>query len=55
MTGEDGSHQTAQFGHGDGQKKQARLEKIGSYHTAQIGLGERGRKKSNKWFGFDLD
>ena len=29
--------------------------KDGSYHTAQIGLGERGRKKSKKWIGFDLD
>ena len=36
------------------QDRKARY-KDGSYHTAQIGLGDRGRKKSNKWIGFNLD
>ena len=36
MTGKD---QTAQFGHGDGQKKKSKT-------GAQVGPGDRGRKKS---------
>ena len=36
------------------QDRKARLEKI-SYHTAQISLGDRGRKKSKKLIGFNLD
>ena len=37
-TGEDGSYQTAQVGHGDGRKKKSKTREDGSYHTAQIGL-----------------
>ena len=48
-------HQTAQFGHVDGRRKKSKTGEDGSYHTAQIGLGDRGRKKSKKWIGFDLD
>ena len=36
------------------QDRKARY-KDGNYHTAQIGLGDRGRKKSKKWIGFNLD
>ena len=39
-TGEDGSYQTAQVGHGDGRKKKIKTGEDGSYHTAQIGLGD---------------
>ena len=35
--------------------KKEKTGEDGSYHTAQIGLGDRGRKKSKKWIGFDLD
>ena len=42
-------------GHGDGRKKKSLTGENGRNHTAQIGLGDRGRKKSNKWIGFDLD
>ena len=52
MTGEDGRYLTTQIGHGD-EKRKARLEKMVA--TAQISLGDRGRKKSKKWIGFDLD
>ena len=41
--------------HGDGRKKKSKTGEDGSYHIAQIGLGNRGRKKSKKWIGFDLD
>ena len=27
----------------------------GSYRTAQVGSGDRARKKSKKWIGYDLD
>ena len=29
--------------------------KDGNYHSAQIGLGDKGRKKSQTWIGFNLD
>ena len=48
-TGKDGSHQTVQAGHGEGQRKKSKTAEDGSYHTAQVGPGE---KKKN---GFDLD
>ena len=54
-TGEDGSYQMAQVGHGDGRRKKSKTGEDGSYHTAQIGLGDRGRKKSKKYIGFNLD
>ena len=43
----------AEFGHGE--KKKSKAREGGSYHTAQIGHGDRGRKKSKKWIGYDLD
>ena len=49
MSGEDGSYQTAEVGHGDGIRKNIRTGEDGSYHTAQVGPGDRGRKKSKKW------
>ena len=55
QTEEDGSYQTAQVGHGDGQTKKIKTGEDGSYHTAQIGLGDRGRKKSKKLIGFNFD
>ena len=36
-------------------KKKRKTREDGSYHTALLGLGDRGRKKSKKWIGFDLD
>ena len=36
-------------------KKEDKTGEDGSYHTAQVGPGDRGRKKSKKWIGFDLD
>ena len=55
-TGEDGSYQTAQVGHGDGRKKENKTGEDGSYHTARTDLGDsRGRKNSKKWIGLDLD
>ena len=40
---------------GDGKRKKSKTGGDGSYHTAQVGPGDRGRKKSKKGFGFDLD
>ena len=39
------------------EERKARLEKDSSNHTdqAQVGPGDRGRKKSKKRNGFDLD
>ena len=37
------------------EERKARLEKMCSYHTVQVGPGDRGRKKSKKRNGFDLD
>ena len=45
----------AQVDHGDGRRKKSKTGEDGSYHTAQVGPGDRGRKKSIKWYGFDLD
>ena len=45
----------AQVGHGDGRRKKSKTGQDGSYHTSQIGLGNRGRKKSKKCIGFDMD
>ena len=36
-------------------KKEKQDWRNGSYQTVQIGPGDRGRKKSKKWIGFDLD
>ena len=36
-------------------KKKRKTRDGGTNHTAQFGLGDRGRKKSKKWIGFDLD
>ena len=47
-TGEDGSYQTPQVGHGDGRKKKSKTGEDGSYHSAQVGPGDRGRKKGGK-------
>ena len=43
------------FGHGDGRRKKSKTGEYGSYQAAQVGPGDRGRKKSKKWIGFDLD
>ena len=40
--------QTAQVGHGVGQRKKSKTGEDGSYHTAQVGPGDRGREKSKK-------
>ena len=32
-TGEDGSYQTTQVGHGDGQRKKSKTGEDGGYHT----------------------
>ena len=45
----------AQVGHGGGRRKKSKTGEDGSYHTAQVGPGDRGRKKSKKLIGFDLD
>ena len=45
----------AQFGRVDGRRKKSKTGEDGSYHTAQLGLRDRGRKKSIKWIGFNLD
>ena len=37
------------------EKKRSKAREDGSYHTAQIGHGDRGRKESKKWIGYDLD
>ena len=42
-TGEDGSYQMAQVGHGERQRKKSKTGADGSYHTAQVGLGDRRR------------
>ena len=39
-TGEDGSYQTAQFGHVDGRRKKSKTGEDGSYQTAQVGPGD---------------
>ena len=36
-------------------KKERKTEEEGSYQTAQVGLGDRGRMKSKKYIGFNLD
>ena len=36
------------------EKKNSKTGEDGSYHTAQVGPGDRGRKKSKKWIGYDL-
>ena len=36
-------------------KKESKTGEDGSYHTAQVGPGDRGKKKSKKRNGFDLD
>ena len=45
-SGEDGSYQTAQAGHGQGRRKIIKTEEDGSYHTAEVSLGDRGQNKS---------
>ena len=45
----------AQVCHGYGRRKKSKTEEDGSYHAAQVGPGERGRNKSKKRIGFDLD
>ena len=39
----------------DGRRKKSKTGEDGRYHTAQVGPGKRGRKKSKKWIGLDLD
>ena len=41
--------------HGDRPRKKSKTEEDGINHTAQPGPGDRGRKKSKKRNGFDLD
>ena len=45
----------AQVGHGYGRRKKSKTVEDDSYHTAQVGQGDRGRKKSKKRNGYDLD
>ena len=45
----------APVGHGDGRRKKSITGEDGSNHTAQVGPGDRGRKKSKKRNGFDLE
>ena len=47
MTGEGGSYQTAQVGHGDTDRRRMKSKtgEDGSYHKAH---GDKGRKKSKK-------
>ena len=44
-----------EVGHGDGRRKISKNGEDGSYHTAQVGPGDRGRKKSKTWIGYNLD
>ena len=37
MIGEDGSYQTAQFGHGDGRRTKTKTGEDGSYPIAHVG------------------
>ena len=39
----------------NGRRNISKTGEDGSYHTAQVGPGDRGRKKSIKRYGFDLD
>ena len=53
-TGEDGSYQTAQVGHGDGRRKKSKTGEDGSYHTARVGLEtEEERRAKNIVYNLD--
>ena len=45
----------AQYGNGDSRRKNSKTGEDGRYQTAQVGPGDRGRKKSKKLIGFNLD
>ena len=52
MTGEDGSYLSAQVGHGDGQKKEARLEKMVATTHLRLALETEEERRAKN--GLDL-
>ena len=52
QTGEDGSYQTAQVGHGDGQERKARLEKMVATTQFRLALETEEERRAIKKLDF---